>query len=87
MATGLKLFVYGSDLMKNWQVYQSIVRALQYVTITRPKISYCVNRVCQFMQNSLESQWKSIKRILRCLGGTLDYGLYLKRSSWLSKIL
>ena len=46
MATSLKLFAYGSDLMKNWQVYQSIVRALQYVTITKPKISYCVNRVC-----------------------------------------
>jgi len=30
-------------------LYHSIVRALQYVTITRPDLSYSVNKVCQFM--------------------------------------
>ena len=50
MTSGLKLSAYGSDPVENGQLYRSIVGALQYVTITRPEISYCVNRMCQFMQ-------------------------------------
>ena len=67
-------------------MYRSIVGALQYVTITRLEISYCVNRMCQFMQNPLESHWKAVKRILRYLSGTLDYGLHLRRSSQLNLV-
>jgi hypothetical protein len=29
--------------------YQSIVGALQYLTLTRPDISFTVNKVCQFL--------------------------------------
>jgi hypothetical protein len=29
--------------------YQSIVGALQYLTLTRPGISFAVNKVCQFL--------------------------------------
>ena len=47
MTSRLKL--YGSDPVENGQLHRSIVGALQYVTITRPEISYCVNKVCQFM--------------------------------------
>ena len=86
MTSGLKLSVYGSDPVENGQLYRSIVGALQYVTITRPEISYCVNSVCQFMQNPLESHWKAVKRILRYLSGTLDYGLHLRRSSQLNLV-
>ncbi|RVW64066.1 Protease Do-like 1, chloroplastic [Vitis vinifera] len=86
MTSGLKLSVYGSDPVENGQLYRSIVGALQYVTITRPEISYCVNSVCQFMQNPVESQWKAVKRILRYLSETLDCGLHLRRSSQLNLV-
>ena len=86
MTSGLKLSVYGSDPVENGQLLISIVGALQSVTITRPEISYCVNRMCQSMQNPLESHWKSVKRILRYLSGTLDYGLHLRRSSQLKLV-
>ncbi|KAL3639631.1 hypothetical protein CASFOL_017538 [Castilleja foliolosa] len=59
--------------------YRSIVGALQYATVTRPEISYSVNKVSQFMQAPLDSHWKAVKRILRYLSGTLDYGLYLAK--------
>ena len=80
MSRGEKLSCIGSDPIGNPQLYRSIVRALQYVTITQPKLAYSVNRICQFMQNPLESHWKVIKRILKYLRGTLDHGLHLKRS-------
>ncbi|RVW65795.1 Retrovirus-related Pol polyprotein from transposon RE1 [Vitis vinifera] len=86
MTSGLKLSAYGSDPIENGQLYKSTVGALQYVTITRPEISYCVNRGCQFMQNPLEFHWKIVKRILRYLNGTLDYGLHLRRSSQLNLV-
>lgn len=34
---------------------RSIVRALEYVTITRLEIGYVVNKVCQFVSNPAES--------------------------------
>ena len=35
-----------SGIVKDVQLYRSVVGALQYVTITRLEISFCVNRVC-----------------------------------------
>ncbi|KAK0605247.1 hypothetical protein LWI29_024597 [Acer saccharum] len=81
MTGGEKLSRYGSDPIEDVQLYRSVVGALQHATITRPKISYSVNHVCQFMQEPLQSHWKTVKRILRYLKGTLDYGLHLKVSS------
>ena len=80
MFRGEKLSNIGSDPVDNPQLYWSVVGALQYVTITRPELAYSVNKVCQFMQNPLESHWKVVKRILRYLRGTLDHSLHLKRS-------
>ncbi|KAK6131700.1 hypothetical protein DH2020_034567 [Rehmannia glutinosa] len=76
MTTGEKLTAYGNDRMVNVQLYRSTVGALQYVTITRPEIAFSVNKVCQFMQRPLNSHWKSVKRILRYLSGTVNHGLH-----------
>ena len=50
------------------------------MTFSWPELAYLINRVCQFMQNPLESHGKVVKRILSYLKGTLDHGLHLKRS-------
>ena len=84
------LRVREGDHVEDLHGYTSMVGALQYVTITRPEISFSVNRVCQFMQNPIEEQWKVMKRILRYLQGTLHHGLHLKRSSsltWLDSMM
>lgn len=54
---------------------QSIVKALQYLTLTRTDISFAVNQVCQFMQAPTSTHWLAVERILRYLKGTLDHGL------------
>ena len=46
-----------------------------WMTITRPDISFSVCRLSQYMQNPLIIHWKSAKRILRYLSGTLDHGI------------
>ncbi|XP_052489877.1 uncharacterized mitochondrial protein AtMg00810-like [Gossypium raimondii] len=58
--------------------YRSIVGALQYIVITQPDIAFAVNKVCQFMHKPLEQHFKAVKRILRYLQGTLEYGIIFK---------
>jgi hypothetical protein len=48
---------------------------LQYLTFTRPDIAYAVQQVCLHMHDPRESHLTAMKRILRYLWGTPDYGL------------
>ncbi|XP_028794143.1 uncharacterized protein LOC114749774 [Neltuma alba] len=77
MTMGLKLLKTGSVPMTNPQLYRSIIGALQYATITRPEISFAINKVCQFMQTPLDVHWKAVKRILRYLAGSLHDGIII----------
>ena len=58
--------------------YRSLVGGLQYLTITRPDVSYAVNRVCQYLHAPRTSHWSAVKRILRYVSLTASYGLLLK---------
>jgi hypothetical protein len=57
--------------------YRGLAGALQYLTFTRPDISYDVQQVCLHMHDPREPHYMLIKRILRYLHGTLDHGLHL----------
>jgi hypothetical protein len=45
--------------------YKSIVGGLQYLTLTRPDLSFSVNKVCQFFYAPTTTHWTDVKRILR----------------------
>jgi histone deacetylase 1/2 len=60
--------------------YRSMVGALQYLTLTRPDISFAVNKVCQFLHAPTTVHWKAVKRILRYVQGTLGVGLKIRNS-------
>jgi histone deacetylase 1/2 len=75
MMSSCKLSKTGSDSVTDSTMYRSVVGSLQYATITRPEISFAVNKVCQFMSAPLESHWTAVKRILRYLKGTIHSGL------------
>nr|KYP47850.1 Retrovirus-related Pol polyprotein from transposon TNT 1-94 [Cajanus cajan] len=54
MVSGCKLSKTGSEKFLDVSLYRYVVGALQFATITRPEISFSVNKVCQFMSNPLE---------------------------------
>lgn len=61
--------------------YRSLAGALQYVTLTRPDISYEVQQVCLHMHDHREPHFSLIKHILRYIRGTLHFGLSIHSSS------
>lgn len=65
-------------------LYRSLVRALQYLTITHPDLSYVVNHVSQFLQSLTTDHFDTVKRILRYVKGTIHLGLSFTRKSDLS---
>ncbi|XP_042958220.1 uncharacterized mitochondrial protein AtMg00810-like [Carya illinoinensis] len=73
---GKKLTAFDGDLLPDPSQYRMAVGALQYCTISRPDIAYIINQLCQFMHSPHEGHWTSLKRVLRYLKGTIDYGLY-----------
>jgi hypothetical protein len=60
--------------------YRSLVGALQYVTLTRPDISFAVNKVCQFLHCPTTVHWSAVKRILHFLKHTINSAFLIRPS-------
>ena len=69
------------DPVSDPKLYRSLAVSLQYLTFTRPDICYAVQQVCLYMHDPREPHFNALKRILRYVRGTLDYGLQLFSSS------
>ncbi|XP_019175576.1 PREDICTED: uncharacterized protein LOC109170893 [Ipomoea nil] len=62
-------------------LYRSLAGALQYLTITRPDLSYAVNLLCQHIHAPTTTDLAYLKRVLRYVKGTLNLGLRMSRST------
>ncbi|GKC08864.1 ribonuclease H-like domain-containing protein [Tanacetum coccineum] len=69
------------DPVSDPTLYRSLAGALQYLTFTRPDISYAVQQVCLYMHDPREPHFSALKRILRYIRGTMPYGLQLFSST------
>ncbi|KAI3725994.1 hypothetical protein L1987_65791 [Smallanthus sonchifolius] len=76
-----KLSATDEPLFHDPTLYCSLAGALQYLTFTRPDISYAVQQVCLFMHEPHDPHFAFLKRILRYLQGTIDYGIRIVRSN------
>ncbi|PKU61534.1 putative mitochondrial protein [Dendrobium catenatum] len=60
-------------------VYRKITGSLQYLCLTRPDIAYSVNLISQHMHQPLPEHAYLLKRLLRYIKGTLDYGIPISK--------
>ncbi|GJS70001.1 ribonuclease H-like domain-containing protein [Tanacetum coccineum] len=67
-------------------LYRSLAGGLQYLTFTRPDLSYAVQQICLYMHDPREPHFAALKRILRYVQGTLDLGLHLYASATTSLV-
>jgi histone deacetylase 1/2 len=79
--THSKLSASSGPPMADTSEYRSLVGALQYVTLTRPGLSYAVQQACLHMHDPREQNLMLVKRILSYLRGSSSYGLHIQRSS------
>eukprot|EP00253_Pinus_taeda_P033042 PITA_33042 len=64
--------------------YRSMIGALLYLTATRPDIMQVVGMLGRFQSTPKQSHLLAVKRILRYLKGTPDFGLWYPKSSTLT---
>nr|XP_020151339.1 uncharacterized mitochondrial protein AtMg00810-like [Aegilops tauschii subsp. strangulata] len=62
-------------------LYRSLAGALQYLTLTRPDISYVVQQCCLFMHDPREAHFQLVKHVLRYVRDTTQLSLQFYRSS------
>lgn len=68
--------------------FRSIVGSLRYLVNSRPDIAYSVGMVSRFMESPTNEHWAAIKRIVRYISGTSDYGCkYLNKPTTNLKLL
>ena len=61
MTTIANLALGDSAMFADPVKYRKIVATLQYVTSSRPDITFAVNKVCQFMHSPPENHWSTAK--------------------------
>ncbi|XP_039137089.1 uncharacterized mitochondrial protein AtMg00810-like [Dioscorea cayenensis subsp. rotundata] len=67
--------------------YRQVVGKLQYLSFTRPDISYSINKLSQFMHTPSALYWQAVKRVLQYLQGTIHHGLCLRKSDALNLVM
>jgi len=65
------------ELLEDATSFCSLECALQYLTFTSPNISYIVQQVYMHIHAPRKCQLHALKRIIRCIKGTLQMGLLL----------
>lgn len=79
--TNPKLHSDAGDSVRDATLYRSLAGALQYLTFTRPDISYAVQQVCLHMHDPRLQHLNALKRIIRYVKGTATLGLQLLPSN------
>uniref|UniRef100_A0A1S4BN74 Uncharacterized mitochondrial protein AtMg00810-like n=1 Tax=Nicotiana tabacum TaxID=4097 RepID=A0A1S4BN74_TOBAC len=79
-----KLKASVGEPLPNPEVYRNLIRKLNFLTLTRPDLSFAVQHLSQFMQKPCVPHTKSALHLLRYLNGTSDPEIFLNNSSYFS---
>ncbi|KAE8732274.1 hypothetical protein F3Y22_tig00002237pilonHSYRG01326 [Hibiscus syriacus] len=79
MEPNIKMCAHEGKDLEDATMYQQLVGSLIYLTLTRPDISYAVGVMSRYMQNPKKPHLEAVRRILRYVKNTIDYGLLYKK--------
>ncbi|KAE8698166.1 tir-nbs resistance protein [Hibiscus syriacus] len=79
MEPNIKMCTHEGKDLEDATMYRQLVGSLIYLTLTRPDISYAVGVMSQYMQNPKKPHLEAVRRILRYVKNTIDYGLLYKK--------
>ena len=80
MIIGHKLSNNDDFVEVNQTLYKSMISKLQYVIHIRPNIALAMGIFARFSANPRENNLMVVKRIMRYLKGTKEFGLYYKKN-------
>ena len=81
LATSSALTLNIGSILFDPSKYCNVVGCLQYLSLTRPNVTYTVSKLPQFMHQPTIGYWGVVKWLLRYLIGTLDHHIVLYRYS------
>ncbi|KAL5569471.1 hypothetical protein UlMin_026046 [Ulmus minor] len=81
MEANLKLSQDEGEPLDDPSSYRRMIGKMFYLTITRPDISYSVNRLSQFLSNLRMPDMKVAQRVLQYIKSTSGQGLYFPSDS------
>ena len=58
--------------------YRSMIGGIRYLTHTRPDLLFSVGILSRYMENPSQEHYNGVKRVLRYVKGTKEYGLLYK---------
>ncbi|XP_019416437.1 PREDICTED: uncharacterized protein LOC109327732 [Lupinus angustifolius] len=79
LCTTTPLKLLDRSALANAKMFRAIIGALQYLTLTRPDLSFSINKLSQFMHQPTQIHFQQLKRILRYIKLTFNFGLQLKK--------
>ena len=70
------------DLSKDvdQKLYRGMIRSLLYITASRPDIMHSVCLCARYQSQPKETHLKAVKRIIRYVNHTFDYGLFYPKN-------
>ncbi|CAM8918217.1 unnamed protein product [Rhodiola kirilowii] len=80
-ATHVKITKDEAGTRVDQTLYRSMIGSLLYLTASRPDIAYAVGVCARYQANPKECHLMNVKRIIRYVCGTADYGLWYTKDS------
>ena len=75
LVVGTSLTAHDGTASVNATKYHQVVGGLQHLQMTRPDISFVMNKLSQFMLAPSEHHWGEAKRLFHFLNGTRSLGI------------
>ncbi|KAL5578552.1 hypothetical protein UlMin_020251 [Ulmus minor] len=76
MSTTVKISKDDRGISVDSKLYRSMIGSLLYLTASRPDLCFSVGVCARFQSDPKELHLQAVKRIIRYVNGTLDYGLW-----------